>query len=283
MQKRHTSIPTEIDHAERRPLAWLKRIIWPLLEQPLKYPHFWTWFGWFEIVQTYRRTLLGPFWITANLIIFTIVMTFVYGAIFGVPTKEYSSYVLCSLIAWYWVSALIAEVGNTFVANAFFIRGSSIDKAQLIWSQVYKQLITFGHNIVVVGLYILVGVIPLNVHTLQIVPAIMLLFLFSIPATAVAAILFARYRDLQRLVSGAMLAVLMVTPVFWEIGMMKGWRKFVIGLNPIYYLIELVRRPLLGQPTEMVTYLVVLLMVCVLWIAGGLFYNRYQRYVVFWV
>lgn len=254
-----------------------------LIEKPLRSPHFWVWFGWLDVVQTYRRTLLGPFWITANLVIFTIAMTFVYGAIFGVPTKEYSAYILCSLIAWYWVSALMAEVGNTFVNHAYFVKGTSIDKAQLIWAAVFKLLITFVHNIVVVVIYIFLALIPLTINTLQIIPAIILLFAFSIPVTAVAALLFARYRDLPRLVGSAMIAVLMVTPVFWQPSIITGWRSAIVYLNPIYYLIEIVRRPLLGEAPDQLTYLAVLGMTISAWLVGTVFYRRYQRYLVFWL
>ena len=61
--------------------------------------------AWIEPVQSYRRTLLGPFWITLHLVIFVVAMTIVYGALFSVPTLEYLAFLSCGLIAWIWVQA----------------------------------------------------------------------------------------------------------------------------------------------------------------------------------
>ncbi|WP_137045759.1 ABC transporter permease [Pseudolabrys sp. FHR47] len=243
----------------------------------------WTTLGWLDMVQTYRRTSLGPWWITANLAVFVIAMTYVYGALFGIPTKEYSAYLLGGMIAWYWVSALLAEVGNAFINYTYFIRSTSIAKAQLVWATVYKQLLTFLHNSAIVIVYIVVGVIPLNFHTLAIIPAVALLFLLSIPTTAIAAILFARYRDLQRFIGSAVIIVMMLTPVFWKPDMMVGWRSAFVELNPFHYLIELIRRPLLGQPVDLTTYAVVIGLTVLAWLVGGRVFRRYQSYVIFWV
>lgn len=250
---------------------------------PLFKCRLWTTLGWLDIVQTYRRTSLGPWWITANLAIFVIAMTFVYGALFGIPTKEYSAYLLGGMIAWYWISALFAEVGNAFLNYTYFIKSTSVDKAQLVWATVFKVFLTFVHHLVLVVVYIVVGVIPLTLYTLEIVPAVALLFLLSIPVTAVAAILFARYRDLQRFVGSAMIIMMMVTPIFWQANMMKGWRRAFVDVNPVHYLVELIRQPLLGQPLDLTTAAAVLVLTVLAWIGGSLFFRRYQRYVVFWV
>lgn len=255
----------------------------PLLASPLANCRLWMTLGRLDIVQNYRRTSLGPWWITANLAIFVIAMTYVYGALFGIPTKEYSAYLLGGMIAWYWVSALFAEVGGAFLNYTYFIKSTGVDKAQIVWATVFKVFLTFAHHLVLVAIYIVVGVIPLNIYTLQIVPAIALLFLLSIPVTACAAILFARYRDLQRFVGSAVIIVMMVTPIFWQADMMKGWRSAFVDFNPVHYLVEIIRRPLLGQPLDLTTVAVVVGLTAALWVGGSIFYRRYQRYVVFWV
>lgn len=250
---------------------------------PVRNCRLWVTLGWLDIVQNYRRTSLGPWWITANLAIFVIAMTFVYGALFGIPAKQYSAYILGGMIAWYWISALFSEVGNAFLNYTYFIKSTAVDKAQLVWATAFKLLLTFAHHLVLVIPYMVFGIIPLNFYTLQIIPAVAVLFLLSIPVTAVAAILFARYRDLQRFVASAVIILLLVTPIFWQPGMMKGWRSAFVDFNPVHYLVELIRRPLLGQPLDMATVAVACLLTMLAWVGGTLFFRRYQRYVVFWV
>ena len=253
------------------------------LAAPLVNCRLWITLGWLTIVQNYRRTSLGPWWITANLAIFVLAITLVYGSLFSIPAKEYSAYLLGGMIAWYWVSALLNDVGNTFLSYSHFIKSTAIDKAQLVWATVFRLFVTFAHHFILVIAYIVFGIIHFNHYTLQIIPAVVLLFLFSVPVTAVAAILFARYRDLQRFVGSAVIIIMMVTPIFWQPNMIKGWRGAFVDINPIHYLIELIRRPLLGQPLETSTLTVVCVLTVLAWIGGTLFFRRYQRYVVFWV
>ena len=262
------------------PMNFPFKVLW---EFPLANSRFWLTLGWMDVVQSYRRTLLGPLWITLNLSIFVAVMTFVYGALFGVPAADYSGYVVCGMIAWFWISALLTEVGTTFINYSQFIRGAPMRKIHFIWAMAYKQLVVLAHHLVVYVFMVLFGAIQVTVYTLLAIPAIALIFLLSVPVTAVASILFVRYRDLQRLVSSSLLAILMVTPIFWQPSMISGWRTIIIHLNPFYYLVELLRSPLLGRAPDPTVVAIVIGMTLFFWTAGSFFYKRYERYVVFWI
>ncbi len=254
-----------------------------LLKGPIENPQLWSTLGWLDVVQSYRRSLLGPFWITLSMAIQAFAMTVVFGAIFGVPAKEYAAYIVTGLVGWTWVAALITEMGNTFILHGGYIKGIKIDKAQLIWAMAYKQVIVLGHNLIVYAVAVALGVIPLTVYTLLFIPALIVFFLMTIPLTAATAILFARYRDLPRLASSIVVIIMLLTPVFWIPTMMTGWRTLVYKLNPIYYCIEFLRQPLLGQVPDLTVVTVFLGMTAAAWIVGGYFYRRYNRFVVFWV
>ncbi|MET0583615.1 MAG: ABC transporter permease [Candidatus Binatia bacterium] len=254
-----------------------------LIKAPIANVHMWVGLGWIDLVQNYRRTFLGPFWITVNLAIFAAAMTLVYGALFGVPSREYAGYIVCGMLSWMWVSALLTEVGMTFINYGHFLKNIPIDKALFVWAAVYKLTITLAHNLIVYAALVVFGFVELNMYTLMAIPAVAILFLFSIPITAMAAILFARYRDIQRLIASGTVVIMMVTPIFWQSTMITGWRAAIVHLNPIYYLVEFLRAPLLGRPLEMTTILVVLGMTAIAWVVGSFFYRRYEKYVIFWI
>jgi ABC-type polysaccharide/polyol phosphate export permease len=246
-------------------------------------PRFWTHLAWMEIVQSYRRTLLGPLWITINLIIFTTATTLIYGALFSAPTRQYAAFVVCGMIIWFWIAALLTEVGQTFSTYGHFLKGTMIDKSLLIWTTAFKQVIILAHHMLVYIGLIFLGIITPTIYTLFAIPAFLVFFIISIPIIALASILFARYRDLPRLVSSTIVVLMMVTPIFWQPGMLKGKRAFLVDINPIYYLIEFVRRPLLGLAPDPLSVVVVLGMTLALWTAGAFLYKRYERYVIFWI
>jgi lipopolysaccharide transport system permease protein len=263
--------------------AWLPRSLRPLVKEPMQRVPMWTGLAWMETVQSYRRTLLGPFWITLSLTITVIAMTLVYGALFAVPSKEYSAFVACGMIAWVWCASLLTEVGNTFMNYSPFITGTRIDKSLFIWTTCAKLVIVFFHQMIVwVGLALL-GIVSVSFNTLLIFPVLVVLFLFSIPITAIASIVFTRYRDLPRLITSSIIVLMMVTPIFWQANMIKGWRAAVYYVNPVYYFIEFVREPLLGQVPNPIVFGVMLAMVLIVWAVATYFFRRYEKYVVFWL
>lgn len=234
-------------------------------------------------MQSYRRTVLGPFWITANMIVFSLAMTLVYGALFGVPTREYAAYVVCGMIAWFWISALVTEGGNAFSAYAGYIKGMPVDKAQFVWAVAFKQVIVLAHNMLVYLALIPLGVVELNRQTLFFPLAFAIIFAVSIPVIAVLSIVYVRYRDVQRLVSSLIIIVLLITPVFWLPTTMTGWRLGLATYNPVFYLVEMIRGPLSGREIPGVYFVATGAMAAFFWAAGWLIYRRLQRFVIYWI
>lgn len=269
--------------ANRFPVNLVPGPLRSLLAAPLSQWRAWVGLGWTDIVQSYRRTLLGPFWITMNLVIFTTAMTLVYGALFGVAARDYAGYVVCGMMAWLWTSSLISEVGNTYITYSSYIRSMPIDKSIFVWASTFKLLITFAHNMILFPILVLFGIVHLSYYTLLAIPAIVILFLLSVPVTAISAVLFARYRDLPRLIGTSTIIVMMTTPIFWKPDMVSGWRSAFVYLNPIHYVIEFVRRPLLGEPLSSLEVAVVLGMTIFLWLIASYVHKKYQAYVVFWI
>jgi ABC-type polysaccharide/polyol phosphate export permease len=254
-----------------------------LVTPELRNPRKWVGLAWHDVVQSYRRTLLGPFWLSLNMAIFALAMTLVYAAIFSVPTGEYSIYIVCSMMVWWWIMGILNEGGSTFLMYAQFIQSTPVDKSTFIWSMAVRQLIALLHHSIIYFAMIPFGLVTLNWNILLAVPAGALLFIWSVPVIAVLAILFVRYRDLQRFVSSATVVLMMVTPIFWKADMISGWRTLMIHFNPVYYAVELIRLPLLGKPVPLNIWLTVLGLTIFSWLFGGWFYQRYQRYIVFWV
>lgn len=253
------------------------------LLRALDTPRLWITLAWHDVVQSYRRTVFGPFWITLNMVIFALAMTLVYAALFGIPAEDYSGYIVCSMMVWWWIMAVLNESANALMNHTGLIRSLPCDKSVFVWSSAFKQVIVFCHSALVYLALVVLGLIEPSVYTLLALPALALIFVLSIPLIAMLSILYVRYRDLQRLIGSASIILMMITPVFWKPDMMKGWRTIIYEYNPLYYLLELVRAPLLGQPIQLHVLLVVVAMALISWLVGLAFFQRYQRYLVFWL
>ena len=99
----------------------------------------------------------------------------------------------------------------------------------------------------------------------------------------VLAILYTRFRDVQKLVMASMIAILMLTPVFWKPDMMTGWRVAFVNFNPFHHLIEIIRQPMLGELPTLRTMATVLGIFVVFQTLSYFLYRKYIRRIVFWV
>src|SRR3954451_10633775 len=62
--------------------------LWPL----------WVRLGWYDILQRYRRSLLGPFWLTASMAIMVISLGFIFAQLFNTPINDFLPFLCVGLL-----------------------------------------------------------------------------------------------------------------------------------------------------------------------------------------
>src|SRR3546814_19850388 len=100
-----------------------------------------------------------------------------------------------------WIAGLLHEGGSAFLVYGQYIKSVPFDKAHFVWAAAFKQAVIFMHNLVVYAGLVVLDIVEVNANTLMIIPSVILVFAMSLPLVAGVSILFARYRDLQRLFS----------------------------------------------------------------------------------
>jgi ABC-2 type transport system permease protein/lipopolysaccharide transport system permease protein len=72
------------------------------------------------------------------------------------------------------------------------------------------------------------------------------------------------------------------TPVIWQIQQLPG-RSILVELNPFYYLMEVVRAPLLGSMPSLQLWAGTIVIVIASWAMAFVFFMRYRQRVSYWV
>ena len=74
----------------------------------------WLVLGWNDIRQRYRRSLLGPFWLTLSMGVMIGTIGYVYAKLFNQPTTEYLPYLTLGFIVWAFISGIVLELLHRF-------------------------------------------------------------------------------------------------------------------------------------------------------------------------
>ena len=214
------------------------------------------WRTWFlmanqDIYMRYRRSLLGPFWISLSMAVLVMGLALLYGRIFGQEFHEYLFWIACSFLTWFLISNLIADGMATAIEAEHQLRSIRIPLPVLAARMVHRNLIIFLHNLVViVALVALFGMKP-SFGMLTSLIGLVVIMAVGFFAALVLGPLCLRFRDITQVVSNALQICFFITPILWQPSQGRV-PSVVVQANPFYHLIELVRAPLLGsQPTQL--------------------------------
>ena len=69
----------------------------------------WGTLGWHDIRQRYRRSILGPWWLTISMGVMVGALGFVYAELFGQDLARYMPHFALGLIAWAFISTSCAR------------------------------------------------------------------------------------------------------------------------------------------------------------------------------
>src|SRR4051794_31803051 len=74
------------------------------------------WFrlGWNDILQRYRRSFLGPFWLTASMAVMVIALGVLYAQLFNQPIDDFLPYLCVGLLVWTLIASYLTESGTLF-------------------------------------------------------------------------------------------------------------------------------------------------------------------------
>jgi len=126
--------------------------------------------------------------------------------------------------------------------------------------------------------------VPVTLPTLILfIPAVMVYSVAAIGVTLGLSVLGARFRDLNPAISSIMILVFLITPIFWQRSGMAPSKAWLVDYNPFYHLIEIGRRPLLGQFAAPIDWVVSASIAAGLLLAGSLVFMNMRRKIYYWI
>ncbi|OBK87627.1 sugar ABC transporter permease [Mycolicibacter heraklionensis] len=247
----------------------------------------WLHLGWQDIKQRYRRSVLGPFWITSSTVTTAVAMGGLYSKLFHLDLAVHLPYVTLGLIVWNLLNAAILEGADVFVANEGLIKQLPTPLSVHVYRLVWRQMILFAHNIVI---YIPIALIfpkPWSWADLSVIPALLLIALNCVWVSLCFGILATRYRDIAPLLFSVVQLLFLMTPIIWNYDTLRAqgasrWTA-VVEFNPLMHYLDIVRAPLLGAHQELRHWAVVLALTVVGWVVAALVLRQYRARVAYWV
>jgi lipopolysaccharide transport system permease protein len=238
-----------------------------------------------DIKLRYRGSTLGPFWLTLSTAIMIGAMGFLYADLFHTDIHSYLPYLATSIILWNYLSILVSDGCTCFTSSESLIKGTRMPFTVHALRSVVRNTIVLAHNvIVIVGVYVIMGV-PISFYMLWAIPGLMLWLIDGFAIALLFGALCARFRDVPQIIASVMQIAFFVTPVMWNAKILESSARgsLLIHFNPFFYIVEIVRAPLLGTPLAFDMVAKTLIITAVIVATSAIAFARTRGRVAYWM
>lgn len=242
----------------------------------------WSRLSWIDIRNRYKRSVIGPFWVTISMAVMIAALGTIYSQLFGMAIQEYVPFIACGFLIWNFIAGVLNAAGRTFIEMEGIMKQIPLPVSFYALRSVSTEAILFGHNFLVYLAVAALFQIPLGWETLLALPAFALIVLNAVWVVIVLGILCLRFRDVIPIVANLTQIAFLVTPVIWAAELVKN-RRMIVDANPFFHLVEILRAPLLGKPIDPVNWMVVGSMAVVGWIIAFLCIGYTKRRMPYWL
>jgi ABC-type polysaccharide/polyol phosphate export permease len=253
------------------------------LKEGLKNWHIWQLLSWQDIKLRYRRSTLGPFWITLSMAITIYTMGLLYGRLFKMDLTEYYPFLATGMLTWSLLSVVITDSTNIFIESENFLKQMKQPYFTFVFRAAARNFTIFFHNILVLLPIIIFFHLKITPYTLLVFVALLIIWLNAVAYGMILAILGTRFRDLPQMVNSLVQIIFFLTPIMWSPATLPERYRYIVELNPFAQFVELLRAPLMGAPLPAYTIAIVLAITLAGLIVAFFLFAKYRSRIVYWL
>jgi ABC-2 type transport system permease protein len=202
-----------------------------------------------DILTRYKRSSLGVAWTMLNPLGTMLILTIVFSQAFGGSQEGYAAYVLSGLIAWNFFAQSTNAATLHLVWGGSLLKKIYIPRTSFAVSATGTGLINLLISLIPLLLVMLIIKVPIRWTIILLPIPILFLAMFALGIGLLISTMAIFYADIAEMYQIFLTAWMYLSPVIWSPEILpEAYRLWITKLNPMYYLIELFRTPIIyGQ------------------------------------
>lgn len=237
-----------------------------------------------DFKMAHRRSRLGQAWSTIGVAIRIIAIGFVFGLFLTQDRSQYFHHVATGILAWTFISAALTSGSTAFIDGRNYINGMATPKFGFAIRTSVREAMLVVQNLVILPFMYIFAPRDVTPALLLFPVGLALTLLAIVGMSAILGLLVARYPDFAPLFSSAIGVLFFVTPIIWEPEAIEGnLAHFLLGLNPFYHLLQVMRLPLMGELPTDINWGLAALSATVFPLVGLWLVSRFRNRIGFWV
>jgi ABC-type polysaccharide/polyol phosphate export permease len=216
-----------------------------------------------DLTVRYKRSILGFVWTMLHPLLLMLIFVVVFSSLFRGHSPHYETYFLSAYVAWNFFSQTVVNSMAAVAWNGPLMKRVRVPPSIFTLSIILSGIVNLGLSLIVLFAIMLVVGAPLHA-TLWFLPvslSIVGIFTFGISLALTAVSVF--FGDVREMVQAGMPALMYLTPIIYPIEIIPARFRWPIKLNPLVYIVEIVRDPvyygIIPSPTTLMIAVVLAL------------------------
>ena len=255
------------------------------LVSAFKAPGFWLYGAWIDTSLRYRSQAMGAFWMVAGTLGFVLMLGTLYSRVLRADSEFYYAHIATGFVLWIFLQQSLQQSTRLFKKNQSMIQNGYVRYVDYLLRMVGGNLINLAYNLLIVVGAILLTPVHVTTAGFVLLLTIPLFFLAVLGVCFLLSVVAARYPDVAELMQTVLRLFFFVTPIIWMTSM--AGKGAVIGTfiyaNPFYYMLEIIRGPLVYGIVPWFEISVVAAAIPVIWLLAALAYARARPYIPLWI
>lgn len=197
----------------------------------------------------YKKSVLGVAWSIITPLGLVLIIGSVYSIIFGADPKKFIPLLFAGLNPWTFISVSADGGTMAFISAEGYLKQTTVSPQIFPLRCVIVGFVNLLYSILAFFfIYMFLEPNLIGPKMLMLFPGLIILFLFSSALANISSVMNLNIRDYQPLQSLLLQGLFYATPVIYQTSMLdeKGF-AFLYKLNPFYYILEVIRIPMLGN------------------------------------
>lgn len=197
----------------------------------------------------YRRSYLGIVWSMLEPLLTMIVLTIVFGTLYGNTDRTFPVYILAGRLLYSYFSLATKSALKSIRANSAMIKKVYVPKYLYPLSSVLFNYVIFLISLIVLAIVALVLGVKPTWYLLQAPIALILLLVMAYGTGMILATIGVFFRDMEYLWSVVLMIIMYTCAIFYypEKLLRSGW-DWILKYNPLYCVIDVFRCAVFGRP-----------------------------------
>jgi ABC-2 type transport system permease protein len=197
-----------------------------------------------DLTVRYKRSVLGVFWTMLNPLLLMLILTIVFSAFFRFAIKHFEVYFLSEYLPWIFFSQTTVNSMASMAWNGPLMKRVRIPKSIFAVAATLSGIANLAISCIPLAIIMLIKSAPFSIAIVFLPLSFLILGAFTLGVSLALSSLSVYFADIKETYQVAVVGLMYLTPIFYPMSIVPEKYLWLVRLNPLVHLLQIVRDPI---------------------------------------